>query len=169
MLLSDPTLLRRRAVLLGAAAAATSLTACGFTPAYGPNGGAGVLQNNVLVRAPEAPLDYFLTRRLEERLGRPSAPTFALDYSLRTRTVGTADSGGSTRQQITGVATWALKQIGTTIVLAEGRSENFTGYSNTGATVSETAARDDARERLMTILADQIVDDLILSASDLPR
>ncbi len=145
------------------------MASCGFTPAYGPQGGAARLQNAVLVRAPDTPLAYLLTRRLEERLGRAASPAYALDYTLRTRTAGTADSGGSTRQQITGSATWSLKQIGTTIVLAEGRAENFTGYSNTGATVSETAARDDARERLMTILADQITDQLILSATDLPQ
>ena len=144
------------------------MAACGFTPAYGPNGGAAVLQNAILVNAPDTRLDFLAVRRLEERLGRASSPSYALDVGITTDSVGTAQSGGATREQITGAAVYALKQIGTDTVLTEGRVEAFTGYSTTGSTVSERAARADAQERLMVILADQIVDRLILAAPDLP-
>ena len=43
--------------------------------------------------------------------------------------------------------------------------DNFVGYSATGTTVATLAAKRDATERLMTILADEIV--LQLQASDL--
>ncbi|KNG93511.1 LPS assembly lipoprotein LptE [Pseudaestuariivita atlantica] len=165
MSLSDRS---RRGALAALLTATLSLAACGFTPAYAPNGAANSLQNAVLTFEPDTRQEYLLVQRLEERLGRPVSPTYALDVALTIESTGTAQSGGATRSQITGKATFALKRIGTKVILTEGRVETFTGYSTTGSTVSERAARSAAEERLMVILADQIVDRLILAAPDLP-
>jgi LPS-assembly lipoprotein len=45
--------------------------------------------------------------------------------------------------------------------VTSGSVDNFTGYSATGTTVATLAAERDAQERLMTILADQIVTRLL--------
>jgi LPS-assembly lipoprotein len=50
----------------------------------------------------------------------------------------------------------------------QGRVSDFTGFSATGSTVATLAAERDATARLMVILADQIVDRLVISASGLP-
>ncbi|MGR3501946.1 LPS assembly lipoprotein LptE [Pseudaestuariivita sp.] len=149
--------------------ALATLTACGFTPVYGPTGAASFLQGNVLTDAPASRLDYLLVRRIEERLGRANGPAYTLSVEISTDSIGIAQSGGATRAQLTGTAAYALKAIGTGAVLTDGTVESFTGYSTTGSTVSERAAQLDAQERLMTILADQIIDQLILAAPDLPR
>ena len=49
-------------------------------------------------------------------------------------------------------------------VVTQGNVGGFTGYSTTGSTVATTAARTDAQDRLMVILADQIVTRLIAAA-----
>jgi LPS-assembly lipoprotein len=49
-----------------------------------------------------------------------------------------------------------------------GREQNFTGQSATEATIQAQAAEDDARQRLMVILADQIVTRLVAGAAALP-
>ena len=49
-------------------------------------------------------------------------------------------------------------------VVTQGNVGGFTGYSATGSTVATTAARTDAQDRLMVILADQIVTRLIAAA-----
>ena len=54
-------------------------------------------------------------------------------------------------------------------VLLSGNVDSFTGYSATGTTVATRAAERDAYERLMTILADQIVTRLEAGAGALPE
>ncbi|MEP4195041.1 MAG: LPS assembly lipoprotein LptE [Aliishimia sp.] len=155
------SLFNRRSVML----APLAVAACGFTPVYGPGGTGTKLQNNVLVAAPENRDSFLLVRRIEERLGRSSAPAFDLSLSLETREEGLGiDSDGNTdRFNLIGVAGYALSNS-TGDVVTSGTVNSFTGYSATGNTTVTLAAERDARERLMVILADQIVARL-LSAS----
>ena len=84
-----------------------------------------------------------------------------------------------TRYRIRGELTWALRDIAGDTVVTDGMVRNFTGYSapvfdNTrgsiaGNTVSVITAERDARERLMTILADQLVSRLIATAPEWRR
>lgn len=155
----------RRLFLLSALA----LGACGFTPAYGPTGGASVLQGQVSVAEPGNRGSYLLNQRLEERLGHAPSGRFGLSYALKTSTngLGTTSDGRTTRYHMSGSATWVLKDVDETVV-ASGKVDSFSAYSATGSTAATHASERDARARLMTILADQMVDQLILKAPDLP-
>ncbi|MFD2739685.1 LPS assembly lipoprotein LptE [Sulfitobacter aestuarii] len=145
------------------------LTACGFEPVYGPGCSGSALQNRVSVEEPETRDGYILTREIETRLGRSSAPTYALALSAATRADGLNidRSGNINRYNLLGSVDYALRDLDSGVVLASGKVENFTGYSTTGSTVATLAAETDARERLMTILADQIVARLL--AADLAQ
>ena len=44
--------------------AAVPLVACGFTPAYGPQGGADKLRGRIAVQAPETRQDFDFTARI---------------------------------------------------------------------------------------------------------
>ncbi len=149
----------RRLFLLSAAA----LSGCGFTPVYGPDGGASGLLNNVRVDDPNANESYLLVRELEDRLGRGAG---AEAYGLSLAIVLTEESVGKTVAQVTsrydviGEVTYALRDMATKEVLTSGKVSSFTGYSASGSTVSELAAKRDAYERLMVIMADRIVIDL---------
>jgi LPS-assembly lipoprotein len=75
--------------------------------------------------------------------------------------------GSITFFSLVGRIDYKLIDLATDTTVATGQVDNFTGYSATGDTVETLAAQRDALERLMVILADQVVRDLTVTA-DLP-
>ena len=153
----------RRSFCLGVLVA---LPACGFTPVYGPEGGGTALQGQVLVDAPNSRDAYLLTRALETQLGQANPGRYGLSYSISvgTQSIGISKSNETTRYNLLGNATFALRNLETRAVVTSGRVTNFVGYSASGSTVSTRASEVEARERLMTILADQIIARLFVAA-----
>ena len=152
----------RRLFLLIAAAAA--LAGCGFTPVYGPSGGGGALQDNVLVEAPQTRAGFQLTRELENRLGRGGeAAGYRLTYGIELQSDAVAISGDNVagRYHMSGRVSYALRENGSGKVVRSGKADSFTGYSASGSTVATQAAERDAQARLMQILADQIITRLL--------
>ena len=159
--------LSRRFVLIGAASA---LTACGFQPVYGPGAASTAILGQIEVDEIKTSDGFHLARQLEHRLGRSSQPQFGLSIALTTEEKGVAvtSDNQTTRIEIFGTATYALRALGSNEVVLTGKANSFTGYSTTGTTVSELASERDARERLMIILADQIATQLLARAGELP-
>ncbi len=153
----------RRTVLLGALA---TLGACGFTPAYAPGGSGQQLLGRIALDEPKTKNGYRFGRRFEERLGRSSGP-FRLSVKIQVdrQGLGSTSAGATTRFRFVGRALYSLRDAGDPeTVLLEGRTNAFTGYSTTGSTVATLAAQRDAEERLMIILADQVIDQLLIDA-----
>ncbi|MEM6371240.1 MAG: LPS assembly lipoprotein LptE [Pseudomonadota bacterium] len=144
-----------------------TLGACGFSPVYGPGGTGTALQNRVLVDVPDDRIGFLLVRRLEERLGRAGDPAFRLAVNLSVREEARAiDPDGDIRRfHLVGAAAYSLIDNATGAEVLGNTVDTFVGYSATGTTVATLAARRAAQERLMVILADQIV--LQLQGSDL--
>lgn len=161
----------RRTFLKGAVAAATvaGLAGCGFSPAYAPGGAASRLRNAVLVIEPEGRAGYLMTRELEDRLGRASDPRYDLIYAMELTKLPVAitNSNIARRYNLTGEATYALRDRVTGAVVVSGKAENFNSFSAGGSTVAVQAAERAAEERLVTILADQMVARLIAGAAGL--
>lgn len=151
--------------------AACGLSACGFTPAYAPGGGGTRLQGTVEVDAPDDRPSYLLTRHLEDRLGRGTGGRYGLSYSIDIDDAPIAISANNvtTRYNVLGKITYALRDLQSGVVLTSGKVKNFTSYTTSGTTVATAAAEEDARERLMVILGDQIVTRLLVAAQDLPE
>ena len=159
----------RRAFLLLAGAGA--LSACGFTPAYGPRGGAAVLLNAVSPDAPDTTDAFALVAQLQARLGPANPARYRLNYTIRTSSVGqgiTPDNV-TTRYQLGGTVDYTLRDIRSDAVLLTGRVRSFTSWSASGTIVASKSAEQDAHTRLMTILADQIVTRLLAQAASLPQ
>ena len=158
----------RRQVLFGGAALAA--TGCGFTPVYGPQGSASALQDNLRVSAPDRRDGFLIAQRLEDRFGRNDAGRYVLSVTpeIRRQELATSVEGTTNRFRLTGFANYALRDSGTDDVVRKGRVTNFTGFSATGSTVATLAAERDATARLMVILADEIVDRLVLASKGLP-
>ena len=156
----------RRTLLTGAAAA---LAGCGFAPVYGPGGGAARLQDNVALPEPGDEFGYIFNRRMEARLGRGTGGAYLLDRTLRTGRAGLGgtSAGVTTRIRLDGSADFTLRDAGTGAALVTGTTTAATGYSATGSTVATLAAERDAVERLASILADQVIDELLLNAAAL--
>lgn len=136
-----------------------SLAACGFQPVYAPGGVGTALSGRVTVEAPDSEEGYLLRRELETRLGRGIDDEYRLVVAPRTTTQGQAvtAAGEITRFSLVGEATYELISRADGRSVASGSVDNFTGYSATGSTVETLASEVDALERLMTILADQVV------------
>lgn len=136
-----------------------ALGACGFAPVYSSGGSGTTLQNQIEVGDLDDVNGYLVTRRLEERLGRAAAPTYRLTVDVSAEREGLAVNTESNinRFNLIGEADYTLVEQATGRVVTSGRVNNFTGSSASGTTVATLAAERDARERLMTLLADQIV------------
>ena len=165
--------IERRVVLLGIAA----LAGCGFSPAYGPGGSASGLTGSVLVEEPDDRDSFNLVRQLELRLGQPNPARYTLDFDLSVSVdgVGLTSENETTRYNLVGRVSYSLKDIDTKDVLTTGKVNSFTGYSvgtvdttvsppSTSSTISTRAAERDAHDRLMVILADQIVTRLVATS-----
>ena len=157
--------LYRRAFLVIAIAA---LTACGFSPVYAPGGAGDGLKGSFLIDEPDNRNEFSFVARLEERLGRAQASRYRLSYDIKTEAkgVGITPAQETTRFNLFGTVTYAVIEQGTDKVLATGKVENFTGYSATSLIVSSQSVTRDANQRLMVILADQIVARLIATSAD---
>lgn len=140
--------------------------ACGFTPVYAPGGTGALLQDKVAIQAPGERESYLLVQELEQRLGRSVAPAYDLSFELETVVEGQAvtASGDTTRYSLVGQADYRLVPRGSQTPVASGSVRNFTGYSATGSTVETLASERDAKERLMIILADQMVTQIYATA-----
>ncbi len=141
-----------------------AIAACGFEPVYAPGGAGSALNGKVAVSAPKTVESYLLVQNLEQRLGRSatSGNEYALNVRVSTvsRRAAITTTNETNRYTIEGGANFSLKSNETGQVLASGEVSDFVGYSAAGSTVSTLADERDARERLMVILSDQIVNRL---------
>jgi LPS-assembly lipoprotein len=146
--------------------AVAPLAACGFTPVYGPRGSGNVLRGRIRIQPPDTRLGFELVSRLEDRIGRATAPTHVLTFDIETddRNLAITGTEDITRVNINGSVTYRLTESGSDVQIEAGTVSTFTAYSTTGSPVSTTAARRDAEDRLMIALADQIISRLLSDA-----
>ncbi len=158
-------MLGRRAALIGVT---LGLAGCGFSPVYAPGGQGDGLQGLILADAPDNRNAFDFVARFEERLGTGANARYTLRYKIQTRSegVGITPAAETTRFNLFGAVTFAVIDPETDRQVTAGFVETFTGYSTTRFTVATQTAERDARERLMTILADQVVTRLISTAPD---
>jgi LPS-assembly lipoprotein len=155
----------RRTLLL--MLAALPLAACGFTPAFGPNGAGTALRGQVRVDDPKSNLDFDFVAAFEDRLGRVSEARYALGFTLTITERGSAQVAGfgETRIAVVGNVIYTLTELATGQVVASDSVQNFTNYSTTSTQLATLRAREDAERRLARILADQVAVRLIAALS----
>jgi LPS-assembly lipoprotein len=104
----------------------------------------------------------------ETQMGRPETPVYRLTYQIATQRYDLAvtTSGAILRYNLTGQITWSLIDLGTGATLTGGTVSSFTGSAATTSTVAAQTAEDNARKRLMQILATQIVTKITATAGD---
>ena len=94
---------------------------------------------------------------------RTSLPTIEVEIQDANGTLVSTASGDITRYNLIGRVRYRLIRQSDEAVLADGKVENFAGYSASGSTVDTLSAERDAVRRLMVILADQLVTALYTS------
>lgn len=155
----------RRVFLFGL----TALAGCGFEPVYAPGGQAEGLRGRVRIAAPADEEGYALVERLEQRLGQPGAADLSLiaDIYVSEEAVGFLPDGSISRYNVSGRVDWRLSRVTDGTEVLSGSERAFSSYSATSTTVATIFARRDARRRLMVIIADRMVQDMILRADGL--
>jgi LPS-assembly lipoprotein len=157
--------------LLGAAALAASLAACGFEPLYAPSGPAAAAQGRVEVAVIDGPIGFAMRERLIDRLGPAEAATHRLkiDLELDQQGVALTRKDETTRFDVTATAAWRLYPRAGGAPALSGETSAVTGYSapadDTASAFAVLSARRDAEERLALTLADRIAQDLALDAA----
>ena len=157
----------RRTLLLLPLALPITLAACGFTPAYGPNGPAQGLQGRIRPASPTDKNSFDFVTAVQARFGRAKDARYGLAYTITTESVGVgyATDTSITRYNLKGRVDWSLSELASGSRVAGGTEENFTSWSATSATVAALSAEEDAAERLMVILADQIALQIIAASA----
>ena len=145
-----------------------ALAGCGFAPVYGNGGGPRGL---FTYQTPDTVAGYRLRAQLEQRLGMPANPRYALAVTLSESSQPAAinATGDTTRYNVIGRANWALKDADSGEEVDAGTVETFTSYAATGSTVATQAASEDATARLSVALADMITGRVLMLAPGLQR
>jgi len=151
-----------------AMAALPLVAGCGFTPVYGPSGSATAVRGKIKIDPPKDKSTFALVGRLDNRLGAPDAPKYQLSYTLSTQNEAFSIKGSTDtrRFQVVGDLAFQLREIDNNAIAITGSVNSFTAYSTTGSTVGTLSAEQDANDRLMVILADLLVDRLLVTAAD---
>jgi LPS-assembly lipoprotein len=147
---------------------ALPLAGCGFAPVYAPGAPAKALVGRIEANAPTTRDSFIFVTEFETQMGRPEAPAYRLTYqiAIQRNDLAVTTEGAILRYNLTGQITWALTDIGTGATLTSGTVSSFTGSSATTSTVAAQTADDNARKRLMQILATQIVTKITATAGD---
>ncbi|MGI9390447.1 MAG: LPS assembly lipoprotein LptE [Boseongicola sp.] len=153
----------RRLILASLAA----LAGCGFEPVYAPGNRAHGLRGRIEIAVPADEEGFALVRRLEDRLGSTAGGDLVLNAEIRVdeEAVGLLPDGSISRYSVLGQVNWSLSDSSGPQMSGDERS--FTSYSATSTTVATIVAQRDARRRLMIILADRIVADILAEADAL--
>lgn len=160
----------RRAVLLsGLAFVVTACVEGGYQPVNAPGAAANALrQGSLRIAAPSDEDGYHFVARLEQRFGQASRnPLFDLDYTLTVgeEPVGVRPDQATQRFNVIGRLDYRVSSVATGAVLTSGGFESFSSYSATDGAISGLSAQENAHQRLMILLADQLVTRLNAGAS----
>lgn len=142
------------------------VSGCGFAPVHGTSGHGQNLQNQLSIASPTNSDAFILVQELESRLGR-NGDRYRLNYGINVGSERTivAKAGDTIRYHLVGIVNYTLIDSHSNAIVAQGQTQNFTGYSTTGSTVETRSAEDSARERLMRILAEQVAKRLYAAAA----
>jgi LPS-assembly lipoprotein len=141
------------------------VSACGYSPVYAPGEASPVIQGRIAFADPAGRDEFMLLQQLERRMGRAAGATHRLDYStsIRSDALAISVSGARTRYNILAQVNYALVDTESGATVLSGTVEDFASYSAAGTTIATFAAEQDARERLMIALGDQLINRLLVA------
>ena len=143
-----------------------SIVGCSFEPAWvAGNNKAKIFWQKIDLKEPKTSSEFRLNRYLVSRVGDAKDAEFFLEYELSTETKRTALSfdGKAYRIRIQGEVKFSLINKSENIVLVSSNVKDSLGYSDAILAVTDQASERDAYERLMVLLGDKIVDELLKS------
>ena len=142
------------------------IVGCSFEPAWvAGNNKTKIFWQKIDLKKPKTISEFHLNRYLVSRVGDAKDAEFFLEYELSTETKRTALSfdGKAYRIRIQGEVKFRLINNSKNIVLVSSNVKDSLGYSDAILAVTDQASERDAYERLMVLLGDKIVDELLKS------
>ena len=139
---------------------------CSFEPAWiAKDNKSKILWQRVDIKEPITSNEDRLNRYLASRVGDAEDAEFFLEYELFTKTKRTALSfdGKAYRIRIQGEVRFSLIHNSKNIILVSSSVKDSLGYSDAILAVTDQASERDAYARLMVLLGDKIVDELLRS------
>lgn len=150
-----------RSALLGLSALA--LAACGFTPAYAPVKGGGMIE----VAEIEGRAGHFLHRELSRSVSRgmPNVTQQAeltVDLKETIARLGYRPDQTASRSDYIGRADWVLTGVDGTVI-ARGRAQEAAGFNFADAAYADVVAQQAAQEKVAYMLAQAIRNQMLAS------
>tara|TARA_B100001057_G_scaffold487403_1_gene570091 strand:+ start:2815 stop:3303 length:489 start_codon:yes stop_codon:yes gene_type:complete len=143
------------------------LGACGFEPAYTSSTTAASIRDAFVLKAPTDRGSYQFYHNLKRQVSDNRLGRYVLSYSISTNTTNAAidADGRSHRSILKGKLSYKITLKKTGEMVKSNEINVFTSYSALASSVASDASGRDATKRLMKILSDQLVDDLLLAAA----
>jgi LPS-assembly lipoprotein len=143
------------------------LAGCGFSPAYGPTGPAQGLRGRIKADPPSTRNDFDFVASFEDSLGRSTAPAWKLSYQINVYAVSLAvtPEGSILRYNYIGSVAFQVRDAATGTVVTQGSANSFTASAATRSTIAAAASTTDATTRLMQILSDLVITQLLATSS----
>ena len=142
------------------------IASCDFEPAWiAKDNKIKILWQKVNLKEPITSNEFRLNRYLTSRIGDAKDAKFSLEYELFTETKRTALSfdGKAYRIRILGEIKFSLLHSEKDTVLLSSSVKDSLGYSDAILAVTDQASERDAYKRLMVLLGDRMVDELLSS------
>ena len=142
------------------------IASCSFEPAWiAEDNKTKILWQRVHIKEPITNNEFRLNRYLESRIGHAKDAEFFLEYELSTETKRTALSfdGKAYRIRILGEVKFSLLHNKKNTIMFSSSVKDNLGYSDAILALTDQASERDAYERLMVLLGDRIVDELLSS------
>ncbi|MEK9643470.1 MAG: hypothetical protein VW122_12980 [Paracoccaceae bacterium] len=143
------------------------LGACGFEPVYAPSTSTNSVRNNFDLSAPTDRGTYQFYHNLEGQISDNPQAQYALAYTIsQSATNAATDADGkSHRGVLKGSLAYRITRKINGETVKTGKVKGFTSYSALASSVASDAAGRDATKRLMKILSDNLVDELMMVAT----
>lgn len=145
------------------------LSACGFTPVYGPEKSATKLANNIEVEVQEGRYAFEFRERLQNRFGRAGEDArYQMSYNLMIEEEELVVNSDEeiTRYNLTGSLKYLIKNRNTGQTVFEDGVTGIAAYSATAQTFPTRVAQQDANIRLVQSLAEQIATRLAITSEE---
>lgn len=149
----------RRTLLCGTVATAMPLVLAGcFKPMLATDSNATAMRSKVDLPSISGRFGYFLVGSLEDQLGEPQGPEWALSVSptVSRREVAIASDSSVTRITLIAIANWTLKRRSNGATVVTDRARSTAGYSATTSLFATRQAEQDAERRLAIDIGEQI-------------
>ena len=157
---------RRRALAL---IAGLAVAGCRFEPAMRKGSPAATLPGQFTYSVPGGRNAFLLEESLRTQLGPATGvPDYSIDVALAIHEgkAAATGSGGVNRLALTGTADFRVSAAADGAALTEGTVQGVVTFSSTDEVIVSDAARQDAEQRLVDLLAERIANRLILTSAD---